>query len=314
MKIIKKETIVAHYKAISLEQHIAAIADGFVSYSNGGSNIPPVGHLKMTKPPGDIHIKYGSIDKVPNYVIKIASGFYENHSLGVPSSNGMMLAFNAQTGEPNTILLDEGFLTDVRTGLAGAVCAKHVGPKNIQKIGIVGTGIQARYQLKCLKGVTACKSVMVWGRNKEKAINYQAEMAKEGYTVEIANTLENLATSCNLIVTTTPSESPLIKGEWITPGTHITAVGSDTPGKRELDANVLTKADHIIADSISQCLTQGEIQHEKNENAIELGSWISKNKIRSESAITVCDLTGVAVQDIVIANSIIAQNNLKHED
>ena len=236
MKIIKKETIVAHYNAIPLEQHIAAIADGFVSYSNGGANIPPVGHLKMTKPPGDIHIKYGSIDKVANYVIKIASGFYENHSLGVPSSNGMMLAFNAQTGEPNAILLDEGFLTDVRTGLAGAVCAKHVGPKNIQKIGIVGTGIQARYQLKCLKGVTACKSVMVWGRNKEKAMNYQAEMAKEGYTVEIANTLENLATSCNLIVTTTPSESPLIKGEWITPGTHITAVGSDTPGKRELDA------------------------------------------------------------------------------
>ena len=149
---------------------------------------------------------------------------------------------------------------------------------------------------------------MVWGRNKEKAMSYQAEMTKDGYNVEIATTLEALANNCNLIVTTTPSESPLIKGEWIMPGTHITAVGSDTPGKRELDENLLTKADHIIADSISQCLTQGEIQHEKNKNVIELGSWISNNKMRSESAITVCDLTGVAVQDIVIANSIINQN------
>jgi len=92
------------------------------------------------------------------------------------------------------------------------------------------------------------------------------------------------------------------------PGTHITAVGSDTPGKRELDKNVLTKADHLIADSISQCLTQGEIQHEKNKNVIELGNWISSEKIRLETDITICDLTGVAVQDIVIANSIIDQN------
>jgi len=308
MEIINKETIVAHYNAIPLKQHIEAIAEGFVSYSNGNANIPPVGHLKMDSPPGDVHIKYGAIKGVSNYVIKIASGFYENHSLSVPSSNGMMLAFNAQTGEPNTILLDEGFLTDVRTGLAGAVCAKYVGPKNIQQIGIVGTGIQARHQLKCLAGVTACKTVMVWGRNIEKAMIYQAEMAKEGYTVKIGTDLEELANSCNLIVTTTPSESPLINGEWIMPGTHITAVGSDTPGKRELYENVLIKADHIIADSVSQCLTQGEIQHEKNENVIELGSWISNNKMRSESAITVCDLTGVAVQDIVIANSIINQN------
>jgi len=305
MKIIKKETILDRYLAIPLKEHIEAIAQGFVSYSHGKANIPPVGHLKMTTPPGDIHIKYGAIDKVPNYVIKIASGFYDNPSLGVPSSNGMMLAFNAQTGEPNTILLDEGFLTDIRTGLAGAVCAKYVGPKVIQQIGIVGTGIQARYQLKCLEGVSECKKVKVWGRNKDKAMTYQAEMEAEGYSVEIATNLEDLATSCNLIVTTTPSNTPLINGDWILPGTHITAVGSDTPGKRELDKNVLSKADHVIADSISQCLTQGEIQYEKNENVIELGDWITNKKIRNETDITICDLTGVAVQDIVIANSVI---------
>jgi len=308
MKILKKETIETRYHAIPLIQHIEAIAKGFVSYSNGKANIPPVGHLKMTAPPGDIHIKYGAIDEISNYVIKIASGFYDNPSLGIPSSNGMMLAFNAQTGEPNAILLDEGFLTDIRTGLAGAVCAKHVGPKIVQQIGIVGTGIQARHQLKCLAGVTECKKVMVWGRDKEKAMIYQDEMKAQGYMVEIAPNLQELANSCNLIITTTPSVSPLIKGEWIMPGTHITAVGSDTPGKRELDKNVLTKADHLIADSISQCLTQGEIQHEKNKNVIELGNWISSEKIRLETDITICDLTGVAVQDIVIANSIIDQN------
>ena len=249
-----------------------------------------------------------SIDKTPNYVIKIASGFYNNPSIGIPSSNGMMLAFNAQTGEPNTILLDEGFLTDIRTGLAGAVCAKYVGPKDIHQIGVVGTGIQARLQLKCLEGITDCRKVKVWGRNKEKAMIYEAEMKEAGYSVEIANDLKDLVSSSNLIVTTTPSTIPLINGDWVIPGTHITAVGSDTPGKRELEKNVLEKANYVIADSISQCSTQGELQYKKNETVIELGDWIANNTLRKITDITVCDLTGVAVQDIVIANSIIDQN------
>ncbi len=305
MKILEKEKILERFYSVPIENQVEAIAQAFVSYSNGSANIPPVGHLKMDSPPGDVHIKYGAITGNSNYVIKIASGFYENPSLGIPSSNGMMLAFDTKTGQPNTILLDEGFLTDIRTGLAGAVCAKYVGPKTITQIGIVGTGIQSRYQLRCLKGISNCTNVKVWGRNSKKAMAYKAEMESEGFSVEIAPDLRDLVSSCNLIVTTTPVTDPLIRGDWILPGTHITAVGSDTPGKRELEKGVLKRADSIVADSISQCSTQGELQYEEYGNVIELGNWIANKTIRKESDITVCDLTGVAVQDIVIANLII---------
>jgi ornithine cyclodeaminase len=304
MEILDKEKILQRFYAISKEEQVAAIAKAFVSYSDGSANIPPVGHLKMDTPPGDVHIKYGAIKGNSNYVIKIASGFYENPSLGLPSSNGMMLAFNSNTGQPNSILLDEGFLTDVRTGLAGAVCAKYVGPKTVTQIGIVGTGIQSRYQLRCLKAVTSCIKVKVWGRDAKKSLAYKTEMETEGYSVEIARDLGNLVKTCNLIVTTTPATEPLIRGEWILPGTHITAVGSDTPGKREMEKGVLEKADHIIADSISQCTTQGELQYEAYADVIELGDWIAGKRDRKESDITVCDLTGVAVQDIVITNMV----------
>ncbi len=305
MDILDKEKILQRFYAVSKEDQVEAIAKAFVSYSDGSANIPPVGHLKMDTPPGDVHIKYGAIKGNSNYVIKIASGFYENPSLGLPSSNGMMLAFNSNTGQPNSILLDEGFLTDVRTGLAGAVCAKYVGPKTVAQIGIVGTGIQSRYQLRCLKAVTNCIKVKVWGRDYEKALAYKTEMETEGYSVEIARDLGYLVKTCNLIVTTTPATEPLIRGEWILPGTHITAMGSDTPGKRELEKGVLEKADHIIADSVSQCTTQGELQYEEYANVIELGDWIGGKRSRKESDITVSDLTGVAVQDIVIANMVI---------
>ena len=305
MEILDKEKIVQRFYAVSKEEQVEAIAKAFVSYSDGSANIPPVGHLKMDTPPGDVHIKYGAIKGNSNYVIKIASGFYKNPSLGLPSSNGMMLAFNSNTGQPNSILLDEGFLTDVRTGLAGAVCAKYVGPKTVTQIGIVGTGIQSRYQLRCLKAVTNCINVKVWGRDSKKTLAYKTEMETEGYSVEIARELGDLVKTCNLIVTTTPTTEPLIRGEWILPGTHITAVGSDTPGKRELEKGVLEKADHIIADSVSQCTTQGELQYEAYSNVIELGDWIANKRARKESDITVCDLTGVAVQDIVIANMVL---------
>lgn len=306
MKILCKKEIVDRFNEIPKNEVVDAIAKAFVSYSNGDSNIPPVGHLKMDSPPGDVHIKYGAIKGNSNYVIKIASGFYKNPSIGLPSSNGMMLAFDAQTGQPNTILLDEGFLTDTRTGLAGAVCCKYIGPKKVTTIGIVGTGIQSRFQLRCLSAVTDCKKVKVWGRDTDKAFDYKSEMEKEGFSVDVEGDLQDLVSGCNLIVTTTPSLSPLIKGDWVKPGTHITAVGSDTPGKRELNKDLLDMADYLVADSISQCKTQGELQYGDNDNVMELGDWIAKKIVRKDSNITVSDLTGVAVQDIMIVNLVLS--------
>ena len=295
---------------------VPAIEDGFVQYSNGNVVVPPVGELIFDDPPGDVHIKYGYIKNDDIYVIKIASGFFNNDALGLPSSQGMMLAYSQKTGAPVAILHDEAHLTNIRTAAAGAVVAKYLAPDNVDCIGIIGTGTQARLQLEYLSGIVDCKHVKVWGRHVDHTDAYCAEMNKQGYSVSSTD-LESLTKACNLIVTTTPSTEPLIASDWVQPGTHITAMGSDTPGKQELDTEILNRADRVVADSIAQCIERGEIAKALEagvlveDEVVELGHVISgktEGRTRADQ-LTVADLTGVAVQDIQITKAVF--NSLK---
>jgi ornithine cyclodeaminase len=289
---------------------IPAIEEGFVAYSSGRATVPPVGELILDK--GEVHIKSGYIEGEDFYIIKIASGFYGNPSLGLPSGNGCMLLFKQSTGESAAILLDEGHLTDVRTAVAGAVAAKYCAPRKVERIGIVGAGVQARLQLEWLTRVTECRDVLVWGPLAEELENYEREMESRGFSVETTLDAAAILRTCNLVVTATPSKTPLLSAADLRPGTHITAVGSDTPDKQELDPEILAKADVIVADSLSQCRLRGEIHKAleagriREDRCVELGAVVSgREKGRtSESQITVVDLTGVAVQDIKIATAV----------
>ncbi len=310
-RIVFQKEIQNVLKNISTADLIADLEKGFMAYSANKVVVPPVGHLSFQNPPGDTHIKYGYIKNDDFYVIKVASGFYENPGLGLSSSNGLMLIFSQKTGELLAVLIDEGLLTDIRTAIAGAVCARRLAPGNLQSIGIVGTGIQARLQLRYLKEVTECRKVIVWGRNEAHLQAYKDEMTTEGWDIESTRSIETLTHSCRLIVTCTPSHSPLIHADNIQSGTHITAVGSDTEGKQELEADVFGLADIIIADSISQCSDHGELHFALKEHTIspdkiiELGQFISRDQKRADDKqISIADLTGVAVQDIQIAKMI----------
>jgi len=160
---------------------IPLIEEGFVAYSKGQSVVPPVGELLLEEPPGETHIKYGYIKGQDYYAVKIASGFPNNVSLGLPNSQGVMLLFSQQTGALVSVLLDEGLLTDVRTAIASMITLKHLAPKKINKVGIVGTGIQAKLQLAYLHQVTDCKEIVVWGRNEDKVKAYQAHFKDSPY-------------------------------------------------------------------------------------------------------------------------------------
>lgn len=290
---------------------IPAIEEGFRRYSAGQAVVPPVGELLLDK--GEVHIKYGYLQDGAYYVIKIASGFYGNVEMGLPTSNGMMLVFSQETGEVAAILLDEGFLTDTRTAAAGAIAAKHLAPQNVHRIGIVGTGIQARLQLQHLREVTPCREVLVWGRGAPQVEAYRDEMAALGFQVETTLETAVLQESCNLIVTTTPASEPLLHAAYLQPGTHITAVGSDVPHKQELEAQILARADVVVADSIPQCLQRGESYRAieagllNADKLVELGQVISGEAPgrTNDDQITVADLTGVAVQDIGISTAVV---------
>ena len=287
---------------------VSPIREGFIQYSKGNCIIPPVGELLFDDPPGDVHIKYGYINGEKYYVIKIASGFPKNEKLNISNGQGMILLFDQETGRPLITLLDEAILTDIRTAIAGQICAKMFIDK-IKNIGIIGTGRQARLQVIYLKSITDCRIVNVWGRSKKKSQKYKDDLSKYGFDVRISKSVKELAKKSNLIITTTSSENPLIHENDINLGTHITAVGADTVSKNELDISILKKADLIIADSISQCKVRGEISHAMSKNlissneVIELGSILSGEKRgkTSKDQISVADLTGVAVQDLQIA-------------
>ena len=135
---------------------IRDIERGFVLYSEGRVTVPPVGFLHFDDPPGDVHLKYGAVTGDDHWVLKLASAFYENPDLGLPVSDGLLLVFSARTGALELVLLDECWLTDMRTAAAGAVAARHLAPEAVDRIGIVGTGVQARMQLEMLGQVVDC--------------------------------------------------------------------------------------------------------------------------------------------------------------
>lgn len=288
------------------------IEAGFAALSSGAATVPPVGHIGFEAPPGECHIKYGHIHGDAVFVIKIATGFYENPSRGLATGGGMMIVMSAETGEPLALLDDSGYLTDVRTAIAGCISARYLAPDAVECIGIVGAGMQARMQLQYLRHACECNRVRVWARRGERSAAYRSEMADAGYDVRVADSLRELCESSNLIVTATASTAPLVLSEWIRPGTHITAMGSDTPGKQELDPVLFARAGVCAVDSLQQCLDHGESGyavaggHIAEASLVELGDIIAgKAKGRSNPReITIADLTGVAVQDIQIAKAV----------
>ena len=305
-------------RLLDTTQLIEEIETGFVLYSEGKVNVPPVGFLHFDDPPGDVHIKYGFVSGDDYYVLKMASGFYNNSEFDLPVADGVILVFSQKTGELKLILLDKCWLTDMRTAAAGAVAAKHLAPKTIHDIGIVGTGVQARMQLEMLRTVVDCQSCFIWGRDSTKVqgmlddLRASESIQAWGLDIQAAETLDDLVSDCNLIVTTTSAKNPLIRGDQVRKGTHITAMGSDDDGKQELEAALLAKADRVIADSISQCSQYGECLHAIQGGLIEEGSILELGQViknpaigrTSEDQITVVDLTGVAVQDIQIAKMV----------
>ncbi len=291
---------------------IKIIEEGFIAYSEGKVVVPPVGEMIFDEPPGECHIKYGFIKNDDYYVIKVASGFYENPKLGLPSSGGLMLLFSQKTGELISVLLDNGHLTNVRTATAGAIAAKYMAPSKVNRIGIFGAGVHGRMQPIYLQKVLDCKDIITWGISQEELDIYEKDMKKLGFKVQTTTNPEEITSTCNLIITCTPSKEPLIFADQIQKGTHITAIGSDTPEKQELDSVIVKNADRLVVDSFDQCLERGESYKAisngmiTKDKMVELGKVISNKEFRrqSDDETTVVDLTGVAVQDIQIAKAV----------
>lgn len=306
MRRYSKGRIVA---AIWPEEAIPALENAFRTYSNRKVQSGLVGHLRFDKPSGDIHIKSAHLDGHNVFVVKIAGSFYENPQRGLPSSSGLMLVFDAQTGQPACLLDDEGYLTDLRTALAGAIAARLIAPSGPYTLGVVGTGTQARMQAEWVPSLVDVDQVLIWGRTTEKVREMADDLEQMGRPAHIAETLEALCERCNLIVTTTPSQQPLITGDMMRAGMRIVAIGTDAVQKSEIAGEALLMADLILVDSQEQCFVYGDtasiVSHKQFQPAtiMEIGQALDcpPGLISDPRAIVFADLTGLGALDAAIA-------------
>ena len=300
---------------------LLAVEQAFTAYATGGAELPAVINLNVPENRGEIHVKAGHLRGGTHYAVKIASGFYNNPAKGLPQNDGMVLVFDASTGAPAALLLDNGFITEQRTGSAGAVAAKHLARKDARIVGIVGCGNQARYQLASLALVRPFREVRIYGRRPERARACASELASDPAIprecrLAAVPSVREAVEGADIVITVTASREPLVEAAWLSPGMHITAVGSDGPDKQELHADVLKRADLVVADSRAQCLRLGEIHHAvasgtipESKIACELGDITAGRHPgrRSDTEITVCDLTGVGVQDVAAAAVVLSR-------
>jgi ornithine cyclodeaminase len=295
-------------EAIDMRACIDAMEPAFAAYSTGGAELPAVIHLDVPEAKGEIHVKAGHLHGAPFYAVKAASGFYAQDP---PAIDGLVLVFDARDGAPVAFLLDGGYLTDLRTGAAGGVAARHLAPTDVRSVAVIGTGAQARYQARALREVRPdLGPIRVWGRDAEKAKACADNLSREEFEAIPARSVEEAVRDADVVITCTASRDPLVRVEWVRPGAHVLAVGSDGVGKQELDPGLVRAADLLVVDSRDQSQRLGELQHAPDQaaGAVELGlvcAGVAPGRT-SEDQLTVCDLTGLGVQDVAAANAVMA--------
>ena len=297
-------------QAITPALAVAVIREAFRADGEGRTHVPPVINLEIPAAHGEFHIKTAHIDGVAYIAVKVASGFYDNPARGLPSGSGMIALFDAATGFPAALLLDNGYLTDIRTGAAGAVAADVLARPTIDVVGVVGSGIQARHQVQCLRVVRPFRRIVCWSPTRDRLDAYCREMTAEGYDVRAAASAEEVCVAADVLITATPARAPVVCARWLREGMHVTALGSDAPGKQELEADCLDRADLVVVDRFAQCAAFGELRHAigaalltRNDVHAELGQIVAGKKAgrTSNREITIADLTGVGFQDTAIA-------------
>ncbi|MBZ9537368.1 cyclodeaminase [Modicisalibacter tunisiensis] len=310
MELYQRDDIEA---AVRLDRDaLAAVEDGFAALGRGEVVQPPILSMAIEEANGEVDVKTAHIRGAERFAIKVSPGFFDNPKIGLPSLNGLMMVFSAKTGLVDAVLFDEGYLTAVRTALAGAIAAKHLSREASHRVAVLGAGEQAELQVRALQLVRDIDTVDVWARHRESAEAYAERMRAQGLSVNVHDSVRDACAQADIIVTTTPAREPILTAQDLPEGVHVTAMGSDSPEKRELDEEVMIRADAFVCDTRAQSRTNGELKAfvkpgEDEASApfkvYELGQVIAENqRLRvSDASITVCDLTGTGVQDTAIA-------------
>jgi ornithine cyclodeaminase len=297
-------------RLVSMADAIAAVREAFAAADPGGAVTPAPFGMHLPDAGGEVHVKGAYLTGAPVFAVKTATGFYRNAELGLPVSGGMTMVHDAKTGALRILIADGGLLTELRTAAAGAVAADLLARPGARSAAVIGTGGQARYQLRALLEVRPIEQVTVWGRRREAAEQYRRDMAAAGVPVRVAGTAREAVQGAAVVITATSSTVPLIEAGWLARGAHVTAVGSDMPHKQELDPRILASAGKYVPDSIEAAAVSGELHHALEAGLLDVGSVygeltaVASGRLAGRTTgdeLTVADLTGLGVQDAAVA-------------
>lgn len=296
---------------INLPEAVSAIEAAFAAAEEGRITIP--GNFNLTLPDvhGSVDVKGAYLQETPYYVIKIDNRFSNNPAINLPSNSDLITVFDAATGFPAAVLLDNGYLANVRCGIVGALGTQRLANRPINKVAVIGVGRAAFTQLKVLLTIEPVAQVAVWGPTPLEVDAFARRVVEDhNVNVGLADAVKTAVTNADVIIIATDSRQPIVQADWLKPGAHITAAGNNHPQQQELHPDVLQRADIIVVDNYHQCLQAGEIHQALAADAItpadirgELGSLIA-GKIpgrQTPEQISLVYLSGLDWQDATIA-------------
>lgn len=303
-------------KLVSFEENVRMIEQAFADYQTGNSHVFPVIREEIAKHQGIFGVKSGYLESQEVLGFKAGGFWLNNKNKGLTNHQSAMVLFDPETGQPRAILA-ANFVTKLRTGALGAIGCKYLARPDSKTLAIIGAGLQGRNQLEAtLKVLPNIKEIYVYDIFPAASEGIAKDFSTGGLKAKAVATAEEACRIADVIVTTTSNYNPIVMADWIKPGTHINAVGTDTRGKQELDPQVFVLADKIVVDNTSQCLYLGECQHAYDAGLItkesiyaEIGEIIrgTKNARQNDQEVTIFDTTGVAIQDLATAGYALKQ-------
>ncbi len=297
---------------VGIAELVAPVERALISYSKGHVSAAPAELFEL--PEGEVHVKAAVVQDAPLWSVKVSASVPTNAAQGIPPAHSTVTLFDVATGRPVALIVDDGgLLTGLRTAAAGAVAARLLAPAT-ETLLVVGTGLQARLQAQAFMHERPFERLLVWGRDYTRAAHAVRDLQQilPGVEIEIAAELKGAIAQAQSVVTASASDQPLIHGRWLHAGQHVTAIGADTVGKRELDDDTLRRADRLYVDSLAHNLQVGDLAAAISHGAVgaetvtgELGMLADQPIARKRDEITVAKLVGVGVQDLAAATTVL---------
>lgn len=316
MRVVAFSKVARH---VGLPELVGPVTSALAAYSQGGVRAAP--SMLFDLPGGEVHVKAAVLDGAQYWSVKVSASVPGNTTLGLPPAHSTITLFEVAGGRPAVVITDEGgVLTGLRTAAAGALAARLLAPPTDTLL-MVGTGLQARLQPQAFARERPFERLLVWGRSPAATERAAEDLrrALPEVRVQVAADLRAAVEQAQSVITATASDRPLIRGLWLSPGQHLTAVGADAAGKRELDDAVLVRADRLYVDSVAQNLQVGDVAGAVASGALspgavtgELGALLAEPMQRGEHELTVAKLVGVGVQDLAAALTVL--DHLEYPD